>query len=167
MTESSLTTLWPDDHLPESSGQSHNDEGPDTELAVTLLASGCSQSFIRQRCGFESSRAVQAFCRDEEVRRAVAEQGNERARTIGNRALVRLERILAEEHTDLRATVLAVRTGLEVAGVLKRDLAAPLKTVRELSVPELNQLIAATKAELEDRIASDGTQGKRTPAIPQ
>jgi len=80
---------------------------------------------------------------------------------------VRLERILAEEHTDLRATVLAVRTGLEVAGVLKRDLAAPLKTVRELSVPELNQLIAATKAELEDRIASDGTQGKRTPAIPQ
>ena len=162
MTENTLPTLWPDDQLPESSGVACNAEGPDTELAVMLLASGCTQAFIRQRCRFESARAVSAFCRDDEVRRAVLAASSERAQTIGNRAMVRLQRILSEEHTDLRATVLAVRTGLEVGGMLKRDAMAPVKTVRELTVPELNQLISATRAELEERIASGGTLANST-----
>jgi hypothetical protein len=156
MTESTLSLLWPDDRLPAESGVSHLGEGPNTELAVILLASGCSQPYIKTHCAFPTLRAVQAFCRDEEVQRAVAEMGSERAKRIGNRAMVKLERLLAEDHTDLRATVLAVRTGLEVAGQLKREAAVPTKTVRELSVPELNQLIEATRRELDARIADSG-----------
>jgi hypothetical protein len=148
--------LWPEEHLPEVSGQVSNAEGPNTELAVILLASGCTLAYVRAQCGFESLRAVTAFARDGEVARAVAEQSRLRADRVGTRALVRLEQLLAEQHTDLRATVLAVRTGLEVGGILKRDAAQPVKTVRELSVPELNQLIESTRAELDSRIASRG-----------
>jgi hypothetical protein len=44
--------------------------------------------------------------------------------------------------------------------MLKRDHAAPLKTVRELSVPELNQLIESTRAELDQRIAGRQRAGE-------
>lgn len=151
MADTSLSLLWPDDRLPESSGVAALADGPDTDLAIILLASGCTQAFVRSRCRFESSAAVARFCRDPETVTAVAEHAAQRARTIGNRAMVRLERILSEEHTDLRATVLAVRTGLEVGGVLRRDPAPPLKTVRELSVAELSALIEATKREISAR----------------
>jgi hypothetical protein len=140
--------LWPDD-----AGEADTSNGPDGELAVVLLAAGCTQSFIRQRCGFESQRAVQAFCRDEDVRREAAELAGERAKRVGKRALVSLEQILATPQTDLRAQVLAIRTALEVSGDLKRDHSAPVKSVRELSVGELNELIAATRNELETRIS--------------
>jgi len=147
MNESDVS-LWPDD----LAGSADTSAGPDNELAVVLLAAGCSQSFIRSRCGFESQRAVQVFCRDEDVRREAAELTAERAKRVGKRALVSLEQILHAPQTDLRAHVLAIRTALEVSGDLKRDHSAPAKTVRELSVGELSELIAATKSELEARI---------------
>ena len=147
MSEASTDlALWPEESPATDAGE------PDTELAVILLASGCSQSFIRTRCGFESNRAVQAFCRDEDVRREAGELASERVKRIGKRASVCLEQILNTPQTDLRAQVLAIRTGLELAGELKRDNAAPAKSVRELSAPELAELIAATRMELSERI---------------
>lgn len=144
-----LARLWPDD-LAET--RSLDQPGPDVELAIALLAAGCTQSYVRAKCGFESQRAVQAFCRDAETRTAVTELTTERAGRVGKRALVSLEQILATPQTDLRAHVLAIRTALEVSGDLKRDHAAPVKSVRELSVSELSTLIDATKAELDSRI---------------
>ena len=140
-------SLWPDD----APGSIQSDE-PDTELAVILLAAGCSQTFIRTRCGFGTNRAVQAFCRDADVRREAQELAADRVKRIGKRASVCLEQILNTPQTDLRAQVLAIRTGLELSGELKRDNAAPVKNVRELTAAELGELIAATKAELSERI---------------
>lgn len=84
--------------------------------------------------------------------------GRERVQRVGNRALVRLETLLADADTkDLRALVLAIRTGLDVSGLLKGEAAIPIRTVRELSVPELNELIDSTERELHKRI---------TPSVP-
>jgi hypothetical protein len=66
---------------------------------------------------------------------------------------VKLEQLVSQDHTDLRAQVLAVRTALEVSGDLKRDHSPPVKSVRELSVTELSALIDATRAELNTRVA--------------
>jgi hypothetical protein len=95
---------------------------------------------------------VQAFCRDADVRQEAAELASERVKRIGKRASVVLEQILNTPQTDLRAQVLAVRTGLELSGDLKRENALPVKNVRELTAGELGELIAATKAELDARI---------------
>lgn len=141
--------LWPDDSGP---GCEVAEAGANKELAVILLAAGCTQQYIRRQCGFESQRAVQSFCRDDDIRREVDQLTAERVKRVGKRALVSLEKIVSEPHTDLRAQVLAIRTALEVSGDLKRDHAAPVKSVRELTVPELNQLIDATRAELDTRI---------------
>jgi hypothetical protein len=127
---------------------------PDLQLAVYLLAAGCTHSVVKVRAGFDSVRAVAAFSREDSTRQAVEEMGQDRAKRVGKRALVKLEQLLAQDHTDLRATVLAIRTGLEVSGDLKKDHGAPLKTVRELSVPELNRLIESTQKELEARLGS-------------
>jgi hypothetical protein len=151
MSEAPADLLWPDDSVLAGSSAIVVSDGPNTELAVILLSAGCTQSYIRQACGFDTLRAVQAFCRDAEVRKAAAEQSGQRARRIGDRALVSLERLLARDHQDLRAHVLAIRTGLEVSQYLKRDISAPTKRVEELSVAELSELIAATKAELDAR----------------
>jgi len=142
-------TLWSEDHdAPRYEGP-----GPDTELAITLLAAGCTQSYVRHKCGFESQRQVQQFARDDEVRAAVKERAAERVQRLGKLATVGLEQILRTPQTDLRAQVLAIRTALEVSGDLKRDHSAPAKTVRELSVSELSELISATRAELNARIS--------------
>lgn len=147
-TDQDVASLWPDDQ----DSTAHQGEGPDTELAVALLAAGCSQAYIRTKCGFDSQRSVQAFCRDEDTRRDVQEMVQERTRRLGKRAMVALEKIVSESQTDLRAHVLALRTALEVSGDLKRDHSAPAKSVRELTSGELNELIAATREELETRI---------------
>jgi hypothetical protein len=146
-----VETLWEDDALTTS----HQGEGsgPDTELAIVLLAAGCTQSYVRHKCRFETQRAIQSFARDEEVRAAVKELAAERVQRLGKLATVGLEQILRTPQTDLRAQVLAIRTALEVSGDLKRDHSPPAKTVRELSVGELAELINATKAELNARIS--------------
>lgn len=133
--------------------------GPNFELACILLAAGQSQDYVRRQCGFESRRAVAAFCRDEDTRREVAAITQERVGRLGKRALDQLERLVSEPQTDLRAHVLAIRTALEVSGDLRRGEAAPAKTVRELTVPELNELIAATRHELEARVARQRADG--------
>lgn len=148
--------LWPDEKITDGRAPGTSLAAPDCQLAVYLLAAGCTHSYVRHRAGFDSVRAVATFAREDSTRQAIEEQGQDRARRVGKRALVRLEKLLAEEHTDLRATVLAIRTGLEVSGELKRDHGAPVKTVRELTVPELNQLIESTRKELEARISSRG-----------
>jgi hypothetical protein len=128
------------------------DVEPNTELAIVLLASGQTQQYVRQQCGFETLRDVQAFARDDDVRAAVKEQRAQRVQRIGDCALVSLEKIVNAEHKDLRAQVLAIRTALEVGGALAKDAALPVKEVSDLSVSELNELIASTKAELAQRL---------------
>jgi hypothetical protein len=128
---------------------------PNTELAIVLLASGQTQQFIRQQCGFETLRDVQAFAKDDDVRAAVKEQRTQRVQRIADSALVSLETLLAQEHKDLRAQVLAIRTALECSGELygKHDAGrVPVKNVADLSVSELNELIASTKRELNERL---------------
>lgn len=159
---SEVSTLWPDDAETSLEVVRPGTQGPDLDMAIALLAAGCTQSYVRQKCGFESQRAVQAFCRDAETRSAVAALTTERASRVGKRALVALEQIVTAPQTDLRAHVLAIRTALEVSGDLKRDHAAPVKSVRELSVDELSTLIDATRQELDARItrqrAGEGKQ---------
>lgn len=156
--ETQPVTLWPEDNFPQVENRT---DCPDHQLALYLLAAGCTHDYVAKAAGFETLRHAQRFARDEETRRAVAELTAERAKRLGKRAMVRLERILAEEHTDLRATVLAIRTAMEVSGDLKSSSAPQVKTVRELSVPELNELIEATKTELQQRI-STGRAGEKT-----
>lgn len=150
-TDQDVITLWEDDALTAS----HQGEGsaPDYELAVRLLAAGCTQSYVRAKCRFDSARQVQAFCRDADTVAAVKELAGERVQRLGKLASVGLEQILRTPQTDLRAHVLAIRTALEVSGDLKRDHAPPAKSVRELSVAELSELIAATRSELESRVS--------------
>jgi hypothetical protein len=125
---------------------------PDRELAVVLLAAGCAPSFIRDRAGFSSVRAVRVFAADSDVRREVEERTKERAARLGRRALVALEQIVIAPHTDVRAHVLAIRTALEVSGDLRRgQLEPPARKVSELTVAELNVLIDATREELAAR----------------
>lgn len=162
MEDTSL--LWPEDRDTALPGLADSAAGPNSELAVSMLANGCTQQQVKQACGFESMRAVRAFCRDSEVVAAVAEQTAQKTKTVGSRALVRLERLLAEErHSDTRALVLAIRTGLDVAGLMKREPAAPLRTVAELSVSELSHLIESTKAELNARVSAGGHTKGRPP----
>lgn len=161
MTEDSIQ-LWPEDQLQDAPASSSE---PDCALAVILLASGCTHSFVRERCSFPTVRAVNLFARDEETRREVEAVAGDRVRRIGKRAMARLERILSEDHADLRATVLAVRTGLELSGDLKREAQAPVKSVRELTVPELNALIDSTRAELNQRVSRRGADGVTRPGL--
>jgi hypothetical protein len=70
--------------------------------------------------------------------------------------MVKLERILGADHSDLRASVLAIRTALEVSGDLRRQSTAPpIKRVQELTVSELDQLISETRRELAARQRPD------------
>lgn len=130
---------------------------PDRELGVILLAAGCAPSFVRDRAGFASVRAVRAFAADSDVRREVEERTRERAARLGRRALVKLEALVSADHADLRAQVLAVRTALEVSGDLRRgQLEQPTRKVSELTVAELNQLIDVTRREIAARQRPDG-----------
>jgi hypothetical protein len=132
-----------------------HDNEPNRALAIVLLASGQPLAFVRQQCGFETLREVQAFAKDDDVRAAVKDQRAQRVQRIGDKAMVSLETLLAREHTDLRAQVLAIRTALECSGELygKHDAArVPIKNVADLSVSELNELIASTKRELSERL---------------
>ena len=150
-SQNELETLWPDD-VREHDIRPGCEGAPDHELAVTLLAAGCTQTYVRHKCGFASRREIEAFCRDPDTRQAVQVVSRERAERLGKRAMVKLEQLVSQDHTDLRAQVLAVRTALEVSGDLKRDHSQPVKSVRELSVAELSALIESTRAELHMRV---------------
>src|SRR4249920_294396 len=101
--------LWPDDKFLDgrAPGTSHLENSePDVQLAVWLLAAGCTHSVVKTRAGFESVKDVQALAKENSKRQGNEEQGKDRARRVGKRALVKLEQLLAKDHTDLRATVL-------------------------------------------------------------
>ena len=93
-----------------------------------------------------------------------ADRAAERVKRIGKRASVCLEQILNTPQTDLRAQVLAIRTGLELSGDLKRENTAPAKSVKELTAGELGELIAVTRVELAERIGRQRADGKAIPA---
>jgi hypothetical protein len=136
------------------------DAEPNHELAIVLLASGQSQQFVREQCGFVSMRDVQAFAKDSDVRQAIKDQRQMRVQRVSDRALVNLETILSTDHKDLRAHVLAIRTALDVGGALNKEAALPVKEVSDLSVHELNELIAATKHELSQRLGEYRPDGQ-------
>lgn len=161
MTPDNDVQLWPED---AETGVT-NDEGPDAQLAIALLAAGMTQAYIRTKCGFRTARECAAFCRDEDVRREAAELAGARVQRLGRLATVGLEKILKTPQTDLRAFVLALRTALEVSGELRRDHSPPAKSVRELSSVELGELIAATRSELEARLSMRRAGSAALPAM--
>jgi hypothetical protein len=160
MRKTSLVQVEPDQDSDLADLLPAHDNEPNRALAIVLLASGQTHQFVRAQCGFESMREVQAFARDEDIRQAVREQRAQRVERIGSLALVSLEKVLTRNNPDMRAQCLAIRTGLDVSGTLAREAALPVKSVSDLSVSELNELIASTKAELSARLAEyrpDGT----------
>lgn len=161
---SDLERLWPEDLLDAGTSPAEANAGPNTGLAVKLLAAGCTANYIAQECGFSSVKEARAFLRDPDVRQAAREATKERAERVGARALVGLERLLSrlDGRQDLRAVVLALRTGLEAGGVWRKELAPPVKRVEELSVTELNELIEATRRELNSRSVPVGRLPART-----
>lgn len=123
---------------------------PNEELAVMLLAAGHDEKALRRHAGFPSLRAARDFASRSDIRAEVERAVEGRRRRLGVKSLAALEQMLDNESTDGRTRVAAARTGLEAAGVLRKDaLSAERKLTRELSVAELNQLIAQTREELE------------------
>jgi len=148
--------LWPEDKESEESDSSAVSVciEPDIALAVILLSAGCTPSVIKQRCGFATVKDARDFCRSIEVREQVRALQRERIDRVGSRAVVRLEALLADgSFTDIRALVAAIRAGLDLAGLTRQPSTPPTRTVRELSVTELNELIASTERELQTRIS--------------
>lgn len=148
-----LTALWEEDRQRESTDIVPVREGPDVELAIVLLAQGCKVEFIQTRAGFPTVQSVRTFAKDEDTRQAVKERRSERAERVSDRALVALERLLARPIKDTKAQVMAIRTALGVGQQWHREHAPQTKRVEELSVNELESMIALTRAEIERRTA--------------
>jgi hypothetical protein len=122
---------------------------PNVELAIVLLADGHDAKLLRKHCGFPSHRAARDFMNASDTRSAVRELVRERAGRLGIKSLRRLEQLVDDENVEARVAVAAARTGLEVGGLLHKDAAVPIKNMSDLSVAEINELIAQTKRELE------------------
>lgn len=146
--------LWPEDRETSISSNACLTTEPDYALAVILLTAGCTPAVIRDRCGFRSIRDVRAFTGSPEVKQQVSGLQRERIDRVGNRAMVRLESLLARDDIlDIKALTVAIRAGLDLAGLLKPAASVPVRRVQELSVHELNELITSTESELQARIA--------------
>lgn len=126
---------------------------PDTELAIVLLASGCNPRFVKTRANFPSVQAVRLFARDEDTRQAIRERRAERTERVADRALVALDRLLTRPLKDTKAHVMAIRTALGVGQAWHREQAPSSKRVEELTVTELETLIAMTRREIDRRTA--------------
>lgn len=145
--------LWPEDRETDVSSNALTRTEPDSALAVMLLTAGCTPSVIKERCGFRTVREVRAFMQSPEVKEHVRALQRERIDRVGNRAMVRLESLLARDDIlDIKALTVAIRAGLDLAGHLRPGTAVPVRRVQELSVAELNELIASTECELKARI---------------
>lgn len=146
--------LWPEDRETSISSNACTSSEPDCALALLLVSAGCTPSVIRDRCGFRTVADVRAFMNSPEVKEHIRGLQRERSDRIGNRAMVRLESLLARDDIlDTKALVVAIRAGLDLAGHLKPASVVPVRRVQELSVAELNELIASTESELQARIA--------------
>lgn len=155
--------LWPEDRYTDINSNACATTEPDCSLALILVSAGCTPSVIKERCGFRTVADVRAFMSSPEVREHVRALQRERSDRIGNRALVRLENLLARDDIlDIKALTVAIRAGLDVAGLLKPASVVPVRRVQELSVAELNELIASTETELKARIAGSGSVGSAT-----
>lgn len=123
---------------------------PNAELAVELLAGGADEKTLRRFAAFPSLRVAREFMSDVSTQRAVDELVRHRSRRVGALAISKLEAMLKDTSLDGRTAVAAIRTGLEVSGLMRKDgLPPPSRPMAELSVAELNELISETKAELE------------------
>jgi hypothetical protein len=146
--------LWPEDRETSINSNACIASDPDCSLALILVSAGCTPSLIKDRCGFRSVADVRAFISSPEVKEHARALQRERSDRIGNRAMVRLESLLARDDIlDTKALVVAIRAGLDLAGLLKPASVVPVRRVQELSVAELNELIASTESELKARIA--------------
>lgn len=129
---------------------SHIVAEPNTELAVLLLIAGHDEKVLRRHAGFPSLRAARDFANRSDTMAEVERAVETRRLRIGIKSLAVIEQLLDSDATDGRTRVAAARTGLEAGGILRKDWRSlERKLTRELSVPELNQLIAQTRAELE------------------
>src|SRR5436190_20723934 len=122
---------------------------PDTELAVALIAEGHDAHFLRQHAGFATLRDAREFMARSDTKVEVRRQVGERTSRLGFKSMAALEQLLDSDSTDGRTRVAAARTGLEVAGLMRRDQPLSDKVLRELTVPELAALIEQTKSEIE------------------
>lgn len=145
--------LWPEDRERSAGAVVPVLDGPDVELAVVLLASGCKPEFIKTRANFPTVAAVRLFAKDEDTRLAVKERRAERVERVGDRALVALDKLLSRPIKDTKAHVMAIRTALGVGQQWNREQAPNSKRVEELTVSELESMIAMTRAEIERRTA--------------
>lgn len=122
---------------------------PDSDLAVALIAEGHDARYLREHAGFGTLRDAREFMARSETKAAVRRQIEERSSRLGLKSMAALERLLDSDSTDGRTRVAAARTGLEVAGLMRREQPLSDKELRELTVPELAVLIEQTKAEIE------------------
>jgi hypothetical protein len=153
MDTSINSQLWPEDKETDISSNACVSTEPDYSLALVLLTAGCTPAVIKDRCGFRSARDVRAFAGSPEVKEQMRGLQRERIDRVGNRAMVRLESLLARDDIlDIKALTVAIRAGLDLAGLLKPAATVPVRRVQELSVGELNELIASTESELKARI---------------
>lgn len=148
-------SLWPDDREQPLGAVVPVNDGPDTELAIVLLASGCKPEFVKTRANFPTVASVRMFAKDEDTRQAIKERRAERTERVADRALVALDRLLARPIKDTKAQVMAIRTALGVGQAWNKDQAPHTKQVSELSVTELETLIAMTRREIDRRTAID------------
>lgn len=163
MNTSINNQLWPEDKETDVSSNVCIAVDPDCALALLLVSAGCTPSVIKERCGFRTVADVRAFMSSPEVKEHIRGLQRERSDRIGNRAMVRLENLLARDDIlDTKALVVAIRAGLDLAGLLKPASVVPVRRVQELSVAELNQLIASTETELQARIAGNGSVDSAT-----
>jgi hypothetical protein len=94
-----------------------------------------------------------------ETRAVVGEIMRERTLQLGARSVERLHEVLKSPTTDGRTIVAAARAGLEVSGLLRKEAALPIKNMSDLSVAEINELIASTKRELESALRRHAVNG--------
>lgn len=155
--------LWPEDRYTDINSNACATTEPDCSLALVLVSAGCTPSVIKERCGFRTVADVRAFMQSPEVKEHIRGLQRERSDRIGNRAMVRLESLLARDDIlDTKALVVAIRAGLDLAGLLKPASVVPVRRVQELSVQELNELIASTETELKARITASGSMDSAT-----
>jgi hypothetical protein len=122
---------------------------PDSELAVVLIAEGHDAHFLREHAGFATVRDARVFMARSEIKAEVGRLVEEARSRLGFKSVATLERLLDSDSTDGRTRVAAARTGLEIAGLMRRDQPLSGKALRELTVPELAELIEHTKSEIE------------------
>jgi hypothetical protein len=127
---------------------------PNEELAVMLLAAGHDEKELRRHAGFSSIRAARDFANRADTKAEVERAVEASRQRLGIKSLACLEQMIDNESTTGRDRVAALRTGLEVSGLLRKDLRrSEARLPHDLSAEELSVMIEQTRAELAARLA--------------